>query len=244
MKPSPWMAEKCLNTSSPCFAGDEAAALLLIEELHSALCHRIPRPYGLPGSGPTDTALGSRQSTAQIDHSWHGALGPRSGSIWKPEEGLLEAGKTPDPCLLNRRRDHGGGNLPVVGFGVAPNAIPGRARSPRRRPAPDPGSAAAGPDQQVVALKRRHNTQRNQTVRFTWVSGFFQAQAFRRAHEPFSLHVTVQLTATATANPGIASGPSPKPDQRDDEHHPALRRRGRTFTSGTSSWCPVTSLCR
>ena len=52
--------------------------------------------------------------------------------------------------------------------------------------------------QQVVALKRRHNTQ-NRAVECTWVSGFFQTKAFRRAHEPFSLQVTVQPTATATA---------------------------------------------
>jgi hypothetical protein len=52
--------------------------------------------------------------------------------------------------------------------------------------------------QRIVALKRRHNA-RNRAVECTWVSGFFQTKAFRRAHEPFSLQVTVQPTATATA---------------------------------------------
>ena len=52
--------------------------------------------------------------------------------------------------------------------------------------------------QRVVALKRRHNAQ-NRAAECTWVSGFFQTEAFRRTHEPFSLQVTVQPSATATA---------------------------------------------
>lgn len=52
--------------------------------------------------------------------------------------------------------------------------------------------------QRVVALHRRRNAG-NRAVECTWVSGFFQTEAFRRAHEPFSLQVTVQPTATATA---------------------------------------------
>ena len=51
--------------------------------------------------------------------------------------------------------------------------------------------------QRVVALKRRRNA-RNRAVECTWVSGFFQTEAFRQTHEPFSLQVTVQPTATAT----------------------------------------------
>jgi hypothetical protein len=50
----------------------------------------------------------------------------------------------------------------------------------------------------VTALKRRRNTQ-NRAVECTWVSDFFQTPALRRGHEPFSLQVTVQPTATATA---------------------------------------------
>jgi hypothetical protein len=50
----------------------------------------------------------------------------------------------------------------------------------------------------VVTLKRRHNAQ-NRAVECTWVSDSFQTKALRRAHEPFSLQVTVQPTATATA---------------------------------------------
>jgi hypothetical protein len=52
--------------------------------------------------------------------------------------------------------------------------------------------------QRVVTVKRRHNA-RNRAADCTWVSGFFQTTAFRRAHEPFSLQVTVQPAATATA---------------------------------------------
>ncbi len=52
--------------------------------------------------------------------------------------------------------------------------------------------------QPVVRVKRRHNA-RNRAVECTWVSGFFQTKALRQAHEPFSLQVTVQPTATATA---------------------------------------------
>jgi hypothetical protein len=50
----------------------------------------------------------------------------------------------------------------------------------------------------VVTLERRHNSQ-NRAVECTWRSGFFQTKALRRAHEPFSMQVTVQPTATATA---------------------------------------------
>ena len=52
--------------------------------------------------------------------------------------------------------------------------------------------------QRVVALKRRRNAQ-NRAVECTWLSGFFQTKALRRAHEPLALQVTVQPTATAIA---------------------------------------------
>ena len=114
-------------------AGDEAVTLFGIEELDRALCHRI-HVLMVHRVGPTDSASAAGSLCARIDHSWHGALGPRSGSIWKPEEGLLERVRLPIRAA-NRRRDHGGGSLPVVGFGVAPNAIPGRA--PRSLHGPD-----------------------------------------------------------------------------------------------------------
>jgi hypothetical protein len=50
----------------------------------------------------------------------------------------------------------------------------------------------------VVTFKRRRNA-RNRAAECTWVSGFFQTKALRRAHEPLSLQVTMQPTATATA---------------------------------------------
>jgi hypothetical protein len=50
----------------------------------------------------------------------------------------------------------------------------------------------------VVRVQRRQNAQ-NRAVECTWVSGFFQTPSFRRAHDPLSLKLTVQPTATATA---------------------------------------------
>ncbi|HSO95436.1 MAG TPA: hypothetical protein VLV81_05290 [Acidimicrobiia bacterium] len=50
----------------------------------------------------------------------------------------------------------------------------------------------------VVRVRRRHNS-RNGAVECTWITGFFQTKSLQRAHDPLSLRLTVQPTATASA---------------------------------------------